>query len=131
MLDEVKDVSASADHMKRLSFNPMFSSFETVRDYCVLFLENSVSFNYKNSLKLFAFFLPIEYVFKDFIFGFIDKEISGVKAKAQVGNKYLDVGNDFRLKPDLHLLKDDQPTIVDTKCLFSRHYESSVMSYVF
>ncbi|PNW27297.1 McrC family protein [Formosa algae] len=115
ILDDVKDVNISSDKMKRMSFNPMFSSFETIRDYCVLFLDNSVSFNYKNDLKLFAFLLPIEYVFEDFIFGFIDKEIDSVKAKSQNTSTYLTNENKFLLKPDLYLEFDDRKIIADTK----------------
>ncbi|WP_299781720.1 hypothetical protein [uncultured Formosa sp.] len=115
ILDDVKDVNVSSDKMKRMSFNPMFSSFETIRDYCVLFLDNSVSFNYKNDLKLFAFLLPMEYVFEDFIFGFIDKEIDSVKAKSQNTSTYLTNENTFLLKPDLYLEFDDRRIIADTK----------------
>ncbi|MBU2929445.1 McrC family protein [Winogradskyella psychrotolerans] len=115
ILDEVKDVSMSSDQMKRMSFNPMFSDFETIRDYCILFLDNSVSFNYKNDLKLFAFLLPMEYVFEDFIFGFIDKEIDAITAKAQDMSKYLAEGNRFQLKPDLLLEFNEKRIIADTK----------------
>lgn len=115
ILDEVEDVNISADKMKRMTFNPMFSDFETIRDYCVLFLDNSVSFNYKNSLKLFAFLLPMEYVFEDFVFGFIDKEIDSVRAKAQDGSNHLDVAKNFALKPDLYLELEDRNLIADTK----------------
>lgn len=115
ILDEVQDVNISADKMKRMSFNPMFSDFETIRDYCVLFLDNSVSFNYKNDLKLFAFLLPMEYVFEDFIFGFIDKEVSSINAKAQDTSKYLAECNKFQLKPDLLLAFDNRKIIADTK----------------
>lgn len=115
ILDEVKDVNISSDKMKRMTFNPMFSDFETIRDYCVLFLDNSVSFNYKNSLKLFAFLLPMEYVFEDFIFGFIDKELETVKAKSQDASKYLVEGDKFQLKPDLYLKFDGRSIIADTK----------------
>lgn len=115
ILDEVEDVNISSDKMKRMTFNPMFSDFGTIRDYCVLFLDNSVSFNYKNSLKLFAFLLPMEYVFEDFIFGFIDKEIDSVRAKAQDGSNHLDVAKNFALKPDLYLELEDRNLIADTK----------------
>ncbi|PKV51897.1 5-methylcytosine-specific restriction enzyme subunit McrC [Aquimarina sp. MAR_2010_214] len=117
ILDEVKDVNVSSERMQRMTFNPMFSDFETIRDYCVLFLNNSVSFNYKNSLKLFAFLLPMEYVFEDFVFGFIDKEIDAIKAKAkaQAGSKHLDVEENFALKPDLYLKLNDKNVIADTK----------------
>ena len=115
ILDEVEDINVSSDTMKRMKFNPMFSSFETIRDYCILFLDNSVSFNYKNDLKLFAFLLPMEYVFEDFIFGFIDKEIDEVKAKNQDTSKYLAENKKFQLKPDLILEFDDRKLIGDTK----------------
>jgi 5-methylcytosine-specific restriction enzyme subunit McrC len=115
ILDEVEDINISSDAMKRMKFNPMFSNFETIRDYCVLFLDNSVSFNYKNDLKLFAFLLPMEYVFEDFIFGFIDEEIDEIKAKSQDGSKYLDEDKSFKLKPDLKLFFNNRSIVADTK----------------
>jgi len=115
LLDEVSDVAISADECRKILFNPLFTSFETVRDYCVLFLENSVSFNYKNSLKLFAFLLPMEYVFEDFLFGFIDREIEGVNPKGQARGTYLDESKTFGLKPDLILDLGHKKIIADTK----------------
>ncbi len=115
MVNEVSDATISAEECKRILFNPMFADFETVRDYCVLFLENSVSFNYKNDLKLFAFLLPMEYVFEDFLFGFIDKELDEVNAKNQIKNKSLDEAKTFGLKPDLLLTIGDRSIIADTK----------------
>ncbi|MFD2907194.1 McrC family protein [Flavobacterium ardleyense] len=115
LLDEASDVTITAEECKRMQFNPMFSSFETVRDYCVLFLENSISFNYKSDLKLFAFLLPMEYVFEDFIYGFIDKEIEGVNPKGQASGTYLDEAKNFGLKPDLILDLGFKKVIADTK----------------
>jgi 5-methylcytosine-specific restriction enzyme subunit McrC len=115
ILDEVSDERATAEQCSRISFNPMFGEFETVRDYCQLFLTNCVSFDYKNDLKLFAFLLPMEYVFEDFIFGFIDMELESVTAKAQPSDKYLDEGKAFNLKPDLWLKTKVKSLIADTK----------------
>jgi 5-methylcytosine-specific restriction enzyme subunit McrC len=115
ILDEVSDERATAEQCSRISFNPMFGEFETVRDYCQLFLNNCISFDYKNDLKLFAFLLPMEYVFEDFIFGFIDKELEKVTAKAQRSDTYLDEGKAFNLKPDLWLKTDHKSLIADTK----------------
>jgi len=115
VLDEVADVPARAEECANIRFNPIFSEFETVRDYCSLFLNHSVSFNYKNELKLFAFLLPMEYVFEDFIFGFIDKEIDGVEAISQSGSTYLDEGKSFSLRPDLLLEIGSRKVIADTK----------------
>lgn len=116
ILDEVSDCYISSEKCKKVQFNPLLSDFETVRDYCVLFLENSVSFNYKNDLKLFAFLLPMEYIFEDFIFGFINKEIEGVNPSGQVKGTYLDEAKSFGLKPDLILeFLDHRKIIADTK----------------
>ena len=115
ILDEVSDERATAEQCSRITFNPIFGAFETVRDYCQLFLNNAVSFDYKNDLKLFAFLLPMEYVFEDFIFGFIEKEISSINAKSQRSDTYLDEGGIFKLKPDLFLKTSEKSLIADTK----------------
>ena len=115
ILDEVSDCQSTADECANIQFNPMFSSFETVRDYCTLFLRHSVSFSYKNDLKLFAFLLPMEYVFEDFIFGFIDQEIEEIQAKAQDTTTFLDNNKSYQLKPDLLLNIGGRKVITDTK----------------
>jgi len=115
ILDEVSDERATAEQCSRITFNPIFGAFETVRDYCQLFLNNAVSFDYKNDLKLFAFLLPMEYVFEDFIFGFIEKEIPSINAKSQRSDTYLDEENVFKLKPDLFLQTSERSLIADTK----------------
>lgn len=115
ILDEVTDERASTEECAALSFNPMFGAFETVRDYCQLFLTNCVSFDYKNDLKLFAFLLPMEYVFEDFIFSFIDQEIGSIAAKSQRSDTYLDESKLFNLKPDLWLKSKHKSLIADTK----------------
>src|SRR5690625_1902525 len=115
ILDEVADVPATADQCDRISFNPMFQPFETVRDYCKLFLTHSITFSYKNDLKLFAFLLPMEYVFEDFIFGFIDQHLMEISAKAQRRDVFLDEEKFFNLQPDLWLETPNKSLIADTK----------------
>jgi 5-methylcytosine-specific restriction enzyme subunit McrC len=115
ILDEVSDVNVSANDCLSIQFNPLFGEFETVRDYCYLFLNNSISLDYKNDLKLFAFLLPMEYVFEDFIFGFIEKEIADVKPLSQIRTTYLDQNESFLLKPDLFLKIGEKNVIADTK----------------
>lgn len=115
MLDEVSDERATAEQCAGIPFNPMFGAFETVRDYCRLFLSHSISFDYKSDLKLFAFLLPMEYLFEDFIFGFIDKELREVRAKAQRSEKYLDEGRTFNLRPDLWIRTAEKEFVADTK----------------
>jgi 5-methylcytosine-specific restriction enzyme subunit McrC len=115
ILDDVTNERVTAEQCSNISFNPMYGEFETVRDYCQLFLTNCVSFDYKNDLKLFAFLLPMEYVFEDFIFGFIDKELEDVTTKAQRRDIFLDDDKIFNLRPDLWLKMKDKSLIADTK----------------
>ena len=115
ILDDVTDKRKTAEQCARIQFNPMFGAFETVRDYCQLFLSHYVSFDYKNDLKLFAFLLPMEYVFEDFVFGFIEKEIEHITAKAQISSVFLDKDKSFKLKPDLFLTFEQRALIADTK----------------
>ena len=114
-LDDVSDTPATAKECAAIQFNPAFAEFETVRDYCQLFLDHAVSFDYKNDLKLFAFLLPMEYLFEDFIYGFIEKEVDGIKATSQASKKDLDQDGTFALRPDLILKTDDKQIIADTK----------------
>lgn len=115
LLDDVRDVPVTAAMCSGIRFNPMFQSFETVRDYCLLFLENSVTFGYKKSLKLFAFLLPMEYVFEDFVFGFIRKEIQGIAPVAHRADTYLDEDKIFGLRPDIYLELPNKRLVIDTK----------------
>lgn len=115
ILDDVSDVIASVEQCKRINFNPIYKDFETVRDYCSLFLQNSISFSYKNELKLFAFLLPMEYVFEDFISGFIDKELNDISSISQKKSLYLDESKSFALIPDLYIKSNDRTIIADTK----------------
>lgn len=80
-----------------------------------MFLENSISFNYKSELTLFAFLLPMEYIFEDFIYEFIEKEIEGINPKGQVSGTYLDEEKKFGLKLDLILDLGYKKVIADTK----------------
>lgn len=115
ILDEVKDERATAEECSGIKFNPILTNFETVRDYCYLFLNNSISVDYKNDLKLFAFLLPMEYLFEDFIFGFVEKELPELNVKAQISDIHLDLAKNFKLKPDLKIQATGIDYLVDTK----------------
>ena len=115
VLDEVSDVVPVAQDCLRIRFNPVFEEFETVRDYCYLFLSSSISFDYKNDLKLFAFLLPMEYLFEDFVFGFISKELKDVKVQSQSTSTSLDRDKNFTLRPDMIIETEEKKIIADTK----------------
>ncbi|OCG05265.1 McrC family protein [Gilliamella sp. wkB112] len=126
VLDEVSDIRVSALQCSRIKFNPMFEQFEIVRDYCLLFLINSITFDYKNNLKLFAFLLPMEYLFEDFIFGFIKKEIPSISIKSQRKDVFLDEEKTFQIQPDLFLFSSNGNIIIDSKykIIYSNSHDS-------
>ncbi|MBL8027794.1 MAG: hypothetical protein JNL74_15330, partial [Fibrobacteres bacterium] len=84
-------------------------------DYCTLFLSHSIALDYKNSLKLFAFLIPMEYLFEDFIFGFMDKRLPHLDVKPQKSSVSLDDRGIFTLRPDLLVTFQNQQFIADTK----------------
>lgn len=101
ILDDVKDIQATIHDCEKVHINPLFEDMFTVLDYCKLFLSNSMVLSYKNQLKVFAFLLPMEYVFEDFIYGFIKKELKDIAVKSQSATKRLTTEGLFALKPDL------------------------------
>jgi 5-methylcytosine-specific restriction enzyme subunit McrC len=115
MLDGVSDVPATGEECRRIQFNPAFADFEVVRDYCQLFLEYTISIDHNNQLKLFAFLLPMEYLFEDFVYGFIEKEVEGIVPNAQATSTTLDEEGIFGLRPDLILDVNGKKVIADTK----------------
>jgi 5-methylcytosine-specific restriction enzyme subunit McrC len=115
ILDEVSDEKATAQQCSKIRFNQMFAELATVRDYCQLFLSNSISFNYKNDLRLFAFLLPMEYVFEDFLAGFISREIDSVNIKAQSSKLYLAEENMYPIIPDMLIETSAWTIIADAK----------------
>jgi len=115
VLDEVKDINATIYDCDKVSINPLFANMNIVLDYCKLFLSNSTILSYKDKFEVFAFLLPMEYVFEDFIFGFIKKELKEFDVKPQDTSKYLTENKAFQLKPDLVFNIDGKTVIADTK----------------
>jgi len=122
-LDEVADIQITAADCEKVKINPLFSEMQTVLDYCKLFLTNSMVYNWKNELKVFAFLIPMEKIFEEFVFGFIEKHQSEMfinknyKVNSQSSNgKSLDQGNNYKLIHDILIKNGDiVEFIVDTK----------------
>jgi 5-methylcytosine-specific restriction enzyme subunit McrC len=105
MLDEVSDINATYEDCSKVKLNQFYDDMNTVLDYCKLFLANSISFSYKNQFRVFAFLLPMEYVFEDFLFGFIEKHLINIpgvqKLKSQKSDLFL-----ARLYENQNLIRD-------------------------
>ncbi len=78
-------------------------------------------FSYKEEFEVFAFLLPMEKIFEEFVVGFLDENRKDLDIIAQKQDQYLASTNDanvFQLIPDIYIQnKADHTknTIVDTK----------------
>jgi 5-methylcytosine-specific restriction enzyme subunit McrC len=127
VLDDVKDVQISYFDCEKVRINPLFDDMFTILDYCKLFLSNSTTYSYKNDFRVFAFLLPMEYVFEDFIFGFIEKHRSDLNIKNlkyQKSDLYLAKAfrdeqlfgeNVFNIRHDIYFEHYGKKIVCDTK----------------
>jgi 5-methylcytosine-specific restriction enzyme subunit McrC len=122
ILDEVSDIKAKYSDCEKVKLNPLYEDMLTVLDYCKLFLANSLTFSYKNQFRVFAFLLPMEYVFEDFIFGFMEKHLNDIQGienlRFQKSDLYLaklHENNVFNLQHDIYFEYYGKKIIADTK----------------
>jgi 5-methylcytosine-specific restriction enzyme subunit McrC len=76
ILDEVEDVPCSYRDLDQIVLNPLFSSYEDIKNICSLVLQQMVYSNKQYELANWSLLFPMEYVFEDFIAGFIEKKFS-------------------------------------------------------
>jgi 5-methylcytosine-specific restriction enzyme subunit McrC len=87
--------------------------FNTVLDYCKLFLSNSITFNESGEFDNFAFLLKTEVLFEDFISNLSAKYFKNIHAQVQ---EPLDDEENFYIRPDLIVGSKNKPTkIIDIK----------------
>jgi 5-methylcytosine-specific restriction enzyme subunit McrC len=110
ILDEVSDERFTAQDCECIEFNSLFEDFEIVRDYCTFFLSNSILFEYKDELKIFAFLIDMNKLFEEFLKGFMRHELRWDVVK---GDNKFDTTGVYKLEPDFHIKKHN--VIADAK----------------
>ena len=121
LLDDVENAQMTYDDCEKVHLNPFYKELNAVLDYCKLFLSNSMVYSYKDELEVFAFLLPMEKIFEDFVVGFVEENRKDLAIQAQRQDRYLALKNDsgvFQLKPDIFIKNNESPAnnlIVDTK----------------
>lgn len=73
MLDDVSDGHFNVADCNRIKLNAYYSDLQTILDFCKLFISHSTIYNVNNQLQLFAFLVPMEHVFEEFVCGFLEK----------------------------------------------------------
>jgi 5-methylcytosine-specific restriction enzyme subunit McrC len=128
ILDDVSDTRVTYLDCEKVHLNPLYEDLSVVLDYCKLFLSNSVTYSYKNQFQVFAFLLPMEYIFEDFILGFIERHFKKIDGIANLMGQKSDLflaslyENDvlvknqvFNLKHDIYFEYKGKKIIADTK----------------
>ncbi len=114
ILSDVSDERFTIEDCSKVRLNHFQSDFVTILEYCKLFLTNSISVNYRNKLEVFAFLIPMEKLFEEFIYGFIQKELK-LGVKSQSSGIFLTEDKSYKLKPDLKITYNSKEYIADTK----------------
>jgi len=125
VLDEVEDEPCNVVELDKIVFNRMYEEYAPIKEWCKRVIEQQLysSSNY-NSFQ-WSLLLPMEYVFEDFIYGFIKRHFNNhfLEIKDQKSNYYLAKGNGediFQLRHDILLRRklengSDETIIIDTK----------------
>jgi 5-methylcytosine-specific restriction enzyme subunit McrC len=119
MLDEVDDQVCSVRQLQTVRIPQIYSDYEDVIQICHMILENQVYSYQEYELKNWSLLFPMEYIFEDFIAGYIQKYFSDTfKVEPQKSDLYLHTSpNTFNLQHDILLTnkKTGEQIIVDTK----------------
>jgi 5-methylcytosine-specific restriction enzyme subunit McrC len=118
LLDEVETCYCTVADCDRIPRNRMYPELERITNLCRLFLANQ-SYNTNNSdSNNLCILLPMEVIFEEFVFGFIETHFQSLNARRQAMDIYLaKTGSDFntnvfRMKHDILI---PNKLIIDTK----------------
>ncbi len=114
ILSDVTEVDCFASDCDKVSLNPLFSDHQSILNLCKLYLSNQVVDMENQESTNFCFLLPMEYVFEDFIYGFLSDKLPALNFRSQ-SMEYLAIRNDsslFQIRNDIYL---PGKLIIDTK----------------
>jgi 5-methylcytosine-specific restriction enzyme subunit McrC len=114
LLHDVADVKCTADDCEKVKLNPLFEDHKQVLELCRLYLSNQVIDMDSEDSRNFCFLFPMEYIFEEFVFGFIDDKWPLIDAKSQ-STGYLAWNGDrtvFQIRNDIYI---ENHLIIDTK----------------
>lgn len=114
ILDDVSDIKCAAADCDRVKLNPLYSDLKHILELCRLYLSDQIIHLDVDDNRNFSFLVPMEYVFEEFIYGFINDKYPEINLSSQSqthlafseGNKVFQIKNDIYIKSQL---------IIDTK----------------
>jgi 5-methylcytosine-specific restriction enzyme subunit McrC len=114
LLDDVTDIRCTAEGCDKVKLNPLFDDHTHILELCKLYLSNQVIDMDSEDSRNFCFLVPMEYIFEDFIFGFISNKWPALSIKGQ-STDFLALNQGvpvFQIKNDINI---NNELIIDTK----------------
>jgi len=119
ILDDVKDHVCNASYLDHIPISPFYQEYQTTIGLCRMVLNQHIYNHHLDDSKHWSLLLPMEYVFEDFIAGFVEKHFSeDWEVNYQKSDMYLTDEKAFQLQHDIFLVSksnDSVKIIVDTK----------------
>lgn len=114
LLHDISDVSCTAADCDKVKLNPLFEDHKQILELCRLYLSNQVIDMDSDDSQNFCFLVPMEYIFEDFIYGFISEKWPELNSLSQ-STGYLALNEErpvFQIKNDIYF---KNRLIIDTK----------------
>lgn len=114
ILNDVSDIPCSVNDCDKVKLNHLFAEHKHILDLCRLYLSNQVIDLEDEDSSNFCFLLPMEYIFEDFIFGFISNNWPTLNIRGQ-STQYLATSQGsqvFQIRNDIYI---PDKLIIDTK----------------
>ena len=114
LLNDVSDIRCTAEDCEKVKLNPLYEDHKHILELCKLYLSNQVIDMDSEESRTFCFLIPMEYVFEDFIFGFISDKWPVLNLRGQ-STDYLALNEGksvFQIRNDIYITNK---LIIDTK----------------
>lgn len=114
LLHDVADIRCTTEDCEKVKLNPLYDDHKNILELCKLYLSNQVIDMDSDDSKNFCFLVPMEYIFEDFIFGFISDKWPSLNISSQSTDFLaLNQGSQvFQIRNDIYI---NDNLIIDTK----------------
>jgi len=115
LLDEVSEEHWTYEDCDRVNINRFFEEYDIIISMCRMFLASQAISKSSSSRPHFCLLFPMEYIFEDFIAGFIQTHFSDLNPLAQSTTYLAKDGDDkkaFQISNDIYI---PERLIIDTK----------------
>lgn len=120
-LQSISHKNITVQHCEQIHLNPLQSHWQIILNYCRLFLSHASIISSHHALPVLAFLLPMELVFEQFVYGFLQQYFPESKPIFQDSSTFLAKDKlstpQFPMRQDI-TLTDDSGKLVIIDCKY-------------